>query len=105
MYLERGDYTAAISACNTALSLLNADSPEHDAIRHKHIVRKTRAYVLAARYDDAISTIETDAQAFEKEDLLFTWSKLYANANAHLPDPIRARDAIVLTMPRYKPAL
>lgn len=104
-YYETGDYAAAISACDTALALLAADAPDHDAIRQKHLIRKAKASIFATSYDDGADIVQFNVDLFAAEEALLHCSKQYVFAEALVEDSARARNAIVLTLPRYKPSL
>jgi len=58
-YLELGNYVQAISACDTALSLLTPTDSDNDAAKQKLLTRKAKPCYFAGLYEDAGAVANT----------------------------------------------
>jgi tetratricopeptide (TPR) repeat protein len=104
-YFELGDYEQAILACDTALGLLTPTDTDSETAKQKLLARKAKSCFFAGLYADAGA--ETDP-ASAKSVEIGTLSKSlqsYYSAAKHVEDHMKARNEIVLNLPRYKPTL
>jgi tetratricopeptide (TPR) repeat protein len=104
-YFELGDYEQAISACDTALGLLTPTDTDSETAKQKLLTRKARSCFFAGLYTDAgAETDPASAKSVEIETLSKSLQSYYSPAK-HVEDHMKARNEIVLNLPRYKPTL
>jgi len=104
-YFELGDYAQAISACDTALSLLDPTDPESDAVKQKLSTRKAKSCFFAGLYGDASAEVDAASSTSVEAETLSQGVHSSLRAVKHVEDSMKARHEIVLNLPRYKPTL
>lgn len=105
-YFELGNYTKAVSACDTALSLLNPDATEYESIKQKHVVRRAKSCLFLGRFEDAAALADTaDGPLMDSEDMLAECVKCYVESTRRISDTVKARNELILNLPRFKPTL
>lgn len=104
-FFELGDYAKAISACDTALALLDPTAQDYDHLKQKHVVRRVKSCLFLARYKDVAAAIVADQAAVDTENMLPKCAELYADVAERIVEHINARNEVILNLPRYKPTL
>jgi tetratricopeptide (TPR) repeat protein len=104
-YFELGDYTQAISACDTALALLASTDTESGAAKQKLVTRKAKSCYFAGLYEDAGAVVDIASSSSAEVETLSKGVQSYLNAAKHVGDLMKARHEIVVNLPRYKPTL
>ncbi|SMQ48199.1 unnamed protein product [Zymoseptoria tritici ST99CH_3D7] len=102
-HFELGDYVSSISACETAMSLISADSADFVTVKEKLNLRMARSLLHTRGYDAAAKVVGQLSPSMEK-DSLERCVGLYLEAEKLVSKPHKVAEYIVLKLPRINTA-
>ncbi|SMR46747.1 unnamed protein product [Zymoseptoria tritici ST99CH_1E4] len=102
-YFELGDYRSSISACETAMSLISADSADFVTVKEKLHLRMAKSLLHTRGYDAAAKVVGQLSPSPEK-DSLERCIGLYLEAEKLVSKPHKVAEYIVLKLPRINTA-
>ncbi|SMY21890.1 unnamed protein product [Zymoseptoria tritici ST99CH_1A5] len=102
-HFELGDYVSSISACETAMSLISADSADFVTVKEKLHLRMAKSLLHTRGYDAAAKVVGQLSPSPEK-DSLERCIGLYLEAEKLVSKPHKVAEYIVLKLPRINTA-